>query len=363
MVETKAIEKINKNFTVLEANTIFLVLAGVFLTLGAYVQSREVLSGLLITEYGIVLLPIILYSLATRKNLKKVFRLNRLSIKSIFQIIGVAITLLPIIVLANLITLWIVELFSDSILSEIPTANNQSEYLILMFIISITAGICEEGFFRGMVLNAYETKVGRRWGAIFSGILFGVFHFNPQNFLGPIVLGIVFSYLVQVTNSIWASVIAHATNNGIAVTMGYVINKFMPAVDVESMSGASLSPSEILIVIAFYGGLALITIFALVYLLKQIKKDHPDLKRGNAINIQGHQYNVLGVKSEMLYLQENPEDIESLKAVRLNDLKHYKFDVLTPFWEKSPLKLSVLEIFPLVLTLIMYGYIIYYAYF
>ncbi len=66
------------HFKINEANVIFIVLAFVFLTLGAYVQRLDVITGLLITEYGILLLPIMIYALVTKKNIKEVFRLNKL---------------------------------------------------------------------------------------------------------------------------------------------------------------------------------------------------------------------------------------------------------------------------------------------
>lgn len=371
------------HFKILEANTIFLVLAGVFLTLGAYVQSKEVLSGLLITEYGIILIPILLYSVLTKKSIKSVFRLHKIPVKTFFKIILVAILLLPVIVVANLITLLLIEIFSSSISTDIPTATTQGEYLILMFIISLTAGICEEFFFRGMILDAYEHKLGRKWGAIFSGLLFGVFHYNPQNLLGPIILGIVFAYLVQVTGSIIAGVVAHATNNGIAVSLGFLVNNFSGyTTNASSIGMADLGVLDIVIVMAFYGFLALLTVVGLRAMLRSIKKDHPDFALGNEVMINNEPFVIKANDQKFLFVKSlndvndfsheeaqvqtasSEEDLlEGVKRVSIEKLKKHAYTLITPFWPKRQLHLSTLEIIPLVLTLLMYAFIIYYAYF
>ena len=101
---------------------------------------------------------------------------------------------------------------------QLPMATNKSEYVKLLFIISVSAGICEEIFFRGFVLSGYE-RMGKRRAIIFSAILFGFFHFNIYNLAGPIILGLIFGYLVIETGSIFAGMIGHMVNNGFAVTL------------------------------------------------------------------------------------------------------------------------------------------------
>ena len=44
----------NHDFSIKEANVFFILLAFLFLTVGSYVQSRELISGLLITEFGLL---------------------------------------------------------------------------------------------------------------------------------------------------------------------------------------------------------------------------------------------------------------------------------------------------------------------
>ena len=355
-----------EHYSVLESNVMFLLLAAIFLTLGAYVQSKSVLSGLLITEYGIILAPVVLYSIFTRKNLKKVFKLKRLPLKSVVKIVGIAFTLLPIIAVANLLIIWLIEHLSQAFEVGIPTANTSNEYLVLMFVISITAGICEESLFRGVVLDAYEHRFGLKWGALFSGLLFGVFHFNPQNFIGPIILGVVFAYIVQITGSIWAGVLAHAMNNGIAVTIGYIANFFSSEADIIAAQNSSSTLFEsnaiIIGVILFYGILALITSAGLFKLLGALKNDYPRFEEGQVVSIAKSHYTFIDEKSGVILLRNANDDV---RQTDLRQLKRLKAQTSYQLWRSQHKKLTfqIVEIIPLFLTLIMYGYIIYFAYF
>ena len=314
----------NRNFTIKEANGFFIILAILFLTVGAYVQSRELISGLLITEFGLLAAPVIIYSIIMKKDIISVFRLKLIPVSAVFKIVLLAALLLPTIAVANLASIFIIELFGNAIESTIPTASNGPEYILLFAVIAGSAGICEEIFFRGVILNGYESELGMKWGAVFSGLLFGIFHFNPQNIFGPIILGIVFSYLVQLTGSILAGIIAHMTNNGIAVTMGYLMNVFSDGI-VEDSDLIFESAGAILGVMAFYLVIGMICYVGIKAILKNLR-----------IQFLG--------KAQ----KENFNEIVEAPA---------------PLWGKEPLNMDVSHFFPIALSVALYGLIIYIAYF
>ncbi len=349
------------HFSIFEANSIFLILAGIFLTVGAYFQSKEVLSGLLITEYGIIFVPILLYALVTKKDLRGVFRVKKIPLKQCLKIVAIAILLLPTVAIVNMIAILLIELFSDAIVLDIPTATNGVEYLGLMFIISITAGICEETFFRGMVLDAYETELGRKWGAIFSGFLFAIFHFNPQNFFGPLVLGIMFSYLVQLTGSIFAGILAHATNNGIAVSLGFWANLVSDEADMMASGGQLYDSIGLLIgMIVGYGVLALGFAIVIKGLLKSLRKDYATFEIGDSIEVNTKRYDIIDMEAEKLIIKaENSEELLTTDLERLSKVgisHEYKL------WDKRPLKLPIGAMVPVMIAAVAYGYIFYLAY-
>lgn len=343
-------EKVKQeHFTIDEAGTWFIILAVVFLTLGAYVQTRELISGLLITEFGIVALPTFIYAILKGKNVKAVYRFKKIPSSAILKILGIAALMIPVVAVANLITLFFIELLGTSIPSSVPTASTSFEYILLFAVIAGSAGLCEELFFRGVILNAYEHALGRKWGAIFSGLLFGIFHFNPQNLFGPILLGILFAYLVQVTGSIWAGVIAHTANNGIAVTAGYLINIASPTSSMETDMAFS-SPATIVGVAIFYLVLAVLCFMGLRTLLKQLDRQfQPKPKL--------YEFSSRDLPAEIADVMSNEvSDVEMLAETKF-------VSVYEEYRTKQIIKLTPRLLSPIYVSLILYALIIYVAYF
>lgn len=359
----------NRHFKINEANILFLILAFVFLTLGAYMQSLDLIKGLLFTEYGILVVPIIVYALVTKKDIKQVFRVKKLPIKVAFQIIFMSILLVPAIALVNLIALFVIELFSTSITMPIPTATTGGELLMYFFVIAITAGICEELFFRGMILNAYENEVDMKTAVIFSALLFGIFHFNPQNLLGPILLGLVYGYLVQLTGSIYAGIIAHATNNGVAVVMGYLVsfgNTTGNTDYLEAVGGDPFAGSMAILagVILFYAVLSIASLVGVKVMLSRIQRSYPRYDIGDNLIVKAKMYEITNIEDETLEIKSvlgktNGEtmytDIERLRQVKA--ISKYRL------WKGERIKIKFAKLLPIFVTLVFYGFIIYSAYF
>ena len=166
-----------KRLRVLDANILYLVGAILFWTIGVYFQSKDLQTGLIITQYIIILLPPIIYIMAKRLSVKEVLKLNKISFKHVFLIICITILVYPAAIFGNALLTTIISLLGNLNIPQLPMATNRSEYLLLIFIISISAGICEEIFFRGFILSGYE-RMGKKKAVIFSAILFGFFHFN-----------------------------------------------------------------------------------------------------------------------------------------------------------------------------------------
>ena len=77
----------------------------------------------------------------------------------------------------------------------------------------ILAPIAEELFYRGIVLKQ-TARVSTRFGIIFSGVMFGLMHGNPYQFVMATALGIYFGYITVKTDSLVPSIICHAAVNG-----------------------------------------------------------------------------------------------------------------------------------------------------
>ncbi|AOY76364.1 type II CAAX endopeptidase family protein [Clostridium formicaceticum] len=267
-----------KKLKLADANILYLIGAILFFTMGFYFQHLSLKWGLIITQYVLVLLPPILYLKVKRIPIKKTMRFNKISVKHGFLVIFITLFMYPTAVLANAIFMMLMSLLGNLNIPELPTATNPTEYIVLLFIISISAGICEEVFFRGFILPGYE-NLGSKKAIVISSILFGIFHFNLYNLFGPMVLGLVFSYLVILTDSIYAGMIGHIVNNGFAVTLGYILNKFAGFLEQGQETSVEISTTLALLMnIAVFGIIAIVTGFFAFRLIKIIKKDREKQK-------------------------------------------------------------------------------------
>lgn len=355
-------ERVEKHFTIKQANGLFVIIALVFLTLGAYVQSRSIIWGLLITEYFILLLPVLLFAFIKKINIRAAFRLKRLPLKVIFRIILLSLLLIPTVALVNLIAVFIIELFSSSITTPLPNATSGMDFIILFFVIAVSAGLCEEFFFRGMVLDAYQSESNLLTAAIWSAILFGIFHFNPQNLFGPIVLGLMYAYLVQLTGSIWAGVIGHITNNGIAVSMGYLLTFFSDIGMDAAESEAVFDNIPVLLgVIFFYLILALVSFIGVKTLIGGIKSLYPRYEIGDRVKVKGKVYIIQEKNQDELVLKAEMGDEQRLvttidRVVGVGGKSDYAL------WSGQKLKWDFHTVASLSVAGVFYGLIIYYGY-
>ncbi len=265
-----------KRLRVLDANLLYLISAILFLWLGAYFQKKDLLTGLVITQYLLILSPPIIYLLISKIKIKKTLRLNKLSFKHGVLVAIITILMYPTALFANAVFMFLLSLLGNLNIPQIPTAENVKDYALLMLIVSLTAGVCEEVFFRGFILSGYE-QMGKKKAIIISSILFGLFHFNIYNLLGPIVLGLVFAYLVTITDSIFAGIIGHMVNNGFAVSLGFLINFLSRQINMNE--AVANNPQEVSTTIAMlysmilFGFIAIGTGFIAYHLFNIIKKD------------------------------------------------------------------------------------------
>ena len=99
--------------------------------------------------------------------------------------------------------------------------------LVILFAFSVIPALCEEWFFRGMLLRSL-LKWNSVWKSILiSALVFGSFHVLSNSvialdrLLPSTLIGVMLGYLAFKSDSIWPGVILHSLNNGIVVFLAY----------------------------------------------------------------------------------------------------------------------------------------------
>lgn len=281
--------------SILEVNIIYLILGFALLFGGYMVQQREVYSGLLITEFIIILLPNLIYLKFKGYSIKNVLKINPISFIQVVFIFLIMIFSYPIAVFLNAIFLAIINNFSSALPTTVPIPTDIGGLLSGMFVMAVAPGICEEIMFRGTIKSAYD-RLGYRKSVLLSAILFGVFHFNILNLIGPIFLGIILGILVNKTNSIFSSILGHTLNNAFALSIGYFMTKYIP--EIEEISDANLIIEDkqlIIMSIISLGLLAILCIVALIFLFKHIpvNESYLDIYEFSEINFFEDRFRII----------------------------------------------------------------------
>lgn len=81
-------------------------------------------------------------------------------------------------------------------------------------VLALMPAISEEVFFRGMLQRALGTAP---WAILVSGIAFALFHLDPHHAAAVLPVGLFMAWLAARTGSTFVPIIAHLTNNTLAV--------------------------------------------------------------------------------------------------------------------------------------------------
>jgi len=218
-----------------ESGILYSVVAVLLITIGSFVQQKNFNSGILITEFILILAPSLLLLVIRQHDIKKVLRLNRVNFLNLFIIFSMMAFTMWIVAIINIFNLWIIKsIFGKVVVAELPIS--QTPLLVNILIIGGSAGICEEVMFRGVIQRSFE-KFGAFLSIVITAFLFGLFHLDFQKLVGTFLLGILIGFIVYRTDSLFAGMFAHFTNNSLAVLTNYISGKVFTS-DMSAMQSS-----------------------------------------------------------------------------------------------------------------------------
>lgn len=224
---------------------------------------------LLISHVITFIFPAIIYLIITKQAAKDVLKLNKLYFKDALLIILLAFVCQPIMTFFSLIS----QFFFENEIGNFVTVIVDSPYIILLLLIAVLPAITEEITIRGVVLSGYEDK-NIYLAASITGLLFGIMHLDPQQFLYASVLGFVLALAVRITNSIFASALIHFLINGTSITLQKLLSFIPESTSVmeqaTEVSLRSLAVSEKIFMAIFYGLIALAFGIAAYFIIRKL---------------------------------------------------------------------------------------------
>lgn len=137
-------------------------------------------------------------------------------LKAALYIIGLFILFILAIQLVFILVQLLVPSFNPDEAQTNEFAGAPNLHIAALFVMVILPAVIEETVFRGFVFPAFAKRFGIVGGAIFSSLLFGLAHFQPNIVVYTFVVGLVLCFLYVRLGSTIPGIALHMLNNYIA---------------------------------------------------------------------------------------------------------------------------------------------------
>lgn len=193
----KRIQKANLYFLLI---LVYQIIGSIILGIGFKILNiSDIRVMLLVTHTVIFIIPGIIYLIVSKRPVKETLRLNKLNKKSLGIVILISFLVQPVMSFLSLISTF----FFNNDIAEMINEISSTNYFALLLLIAVLPAISEELTIRGIILSGYDKK-NKYIASIVTGLFFGIFHLNPQQFLYTFALGFILALVVRITNSIFA---------------------------------------------------------------------------------------------------------------------------------------------------------------
>lgn len=210
-------KRINRFIPVLFISYILLsILAG---TVIGVMDINMPLWGSYLLSQAIVLLPALIYVAIHKINIIACMPYRKLRISDGLLSLLFGYALVPtMLFVSNLTSLFSTNYVQDSVQELIAYP-----FVVQLLIIAVLPACVEEFVFRGLIYHSYR-KNGILGAAVLSGLVFGLMHLNINQLSYALLMGIVFALLVEVTGSMYSSMLAHFAANSYSIIMMQLVS-------------------------------------------------------------------------------------------------------------------------------------------
>ncbi len=254
-------------------NIFYFIVLLLFASVGAMAQKWNLMYGLIITEVGLVLIPSLIFLFMNNMKPAEFMRFKRMRLSLVPYVVGITVSGWFVAEFIGILSVFCLSKFIHIPTQALPPPTNGTELALELVIVAGLAAVCEEIMMRGVILRGYEAK-GEAFGIIMSGLLFALLHLNPTNFFSIWFLGMMLAYLVYRTDSIFAGMIAHFTNNSIALVIMYMVG-IMSGGSAPTEAGQAVITPDVLLA---WSVIVIPFIVLFVFLLRGFKRKTQDIQ-------------------------------------------------------------------------------------
>ncbi|HEX6750568.1 MAG TPA: ABC transporter permease subunit/CPBP intramembrane protease [Longimicrobium sp.] len=209
-----------------EALAFVAAIALLYFHAGTALQARFGEKGLLWSEWGLLFLPAVLLVALGPFDARRTLALRRPTARGMAGALLLALGGIPLGWALGWLQIQALHLEIPremmGALQRLVTATDLPRFLWLLLLVAVTPAFCEEAVFRGVLFQglAREERMWRTVGL--TALVFGAFHLSGETairFLPTAWIGVLMGIAVWRTRSIYASMLMHFVNNGLAVVI------------------------------------------------------------------------------------------------------------------------------------------------
>ena len=163
----------------------------------------------------------------------KYLHIKHMRVSTLLLVIIFTYASYPIISLCNYVSLFFTQNVIDNTMEELL---GQYPTIVCVIAVALVPCVVEEIIFRGVLYSTYK-QCGVGKAAIFTAILFGLFHMNLNQMSYAVVMGIVLVILNEITGSILSSMLMHFLINATSIISASAYYRQYGTLQSESQSG------------------------------------------------------------------------------------------------------------------------------
>lgn len=190
--------------------------------IGTGVMAKNGIWGVAVGQFVMLIIPI-LYAWYIKADMKKLFSIEKPRIP---ELVGAVFFMVGMTLLLNPLLVFLIGKF-PSLGEENESLSNligNAPFAASLFVVGILPALAEEvtfrGFLFGSLINKKKIPV---WAAcVLTAVIFAAYHMNLYQFIYVTILGLVMSYMIYNSKSIFVTALFHFLTNSTSVCFGMV---------------------------------------------------------------------------------------------------------------------------------------------
>ena len=222
----------------------------------------------------------IIASRVNREPLEKAVAWGPLSLKALLPILAMTMSLSILLSeLDNLVATHLIDpaRYADLLwqITRLFPKDSPVDLALVVASVAVIGPAMEEGVFRGVLYRGVASHHGKRFGILFTAVVFMVIHLNPIQFPATLILGLIYAWMISVGYRTSDTFIAHALHNSISIPF---------LLELAEVPGMSAAPADEVVHVPAEILMAAGTIFAAsIFLVKKLAPGVDDVGKGEDV--------------------------------------------------------------------------------